>query len=104
MENSENLMLDHLKRFQTTLERVESKTDELIIRMGHPEVATVATKREIANVEGAHADLSVRLDRVVGRLERVERRLELPLSFSRSTAFGPFFITKLSTEVGQYRV
>ena len=50
MENIENLMLDHLKRFQATLERVESKTDELIIRMGHPEVATAATKREIANV------------------------------------------------------
>ena len=77
MENIENLMLEHLKRFQVTLERVESKTDELIIRMGHLEVATAATKREIANVEGAHADLSVRLDRVVGRLERVERRLEL---------------------------
>ena len=76
MENIE-LMLEHLKRFQATLERVESKTDELIVRMGHLEVATAATKREIANVEGAHADLSVRLDRVVGRLERVERRLEL---------------------------
>ena len=85
-------------------ERVEAKTDELIVRVGHLEVATAATKREIANVEGAHADLSVRRDRVVGRLERVERRFELALSFSKSTAFGPFFITKLSTEVGQYRV
>ena len=39
MENIENLMLEHLKRFQATLERVESKTDELIVRMGHLEVA-----------------------------------------------------------------
>ena len=77
MENIENLMIEHLKRFQVTLERVESKTDELIVRMGHLEVATAATKREIANAEGAHADLSVRLDRMAGRLERVERRLEL---------------------------
>ena len=76
MENIEQ-MLEHLKRFQATLERVESKTDELIVRMGHLEVATASTKREIASVEGAHADLSVRLDRVVGRLERVDRRLEL---------------------------
>jgi hypothetical protein len=77
MEHIENLMLEHLKRFQTTLERVEAKTDEMIVRMGHLEVSTAATKREIAHVEGSHADLSVRLDRVVGRLERVERRLEL---------------------------
>ena len=77
MENIENLMIEHLKRFQVTPERVESKTDGLIVRMGHLEVATAATKREIANAEGAYADLSVRLDRVVGRLERVERRLEL---------------------------
>ena len=57
-----------MKHFQATLERVESKTDELIIRMEHLQVATAATKREIANVEGAHADLSVRLNRVVGEL------------------------------------
>ena len=36
--------LKHLKRFQVALERVESKTDELIIRMGHLEVATASTK------------------------------------------------------------
>lgn len=77
MENSQNLMLEHLKRFQVTLERVESKTDELIVRMGHLEVATASTKREVAHAEESHADLSVRLDRVVGRLDRVERRLEL---------------------------
>jgi ubiquinone biosynthesis protein UbiJ len=70
MENIENSMFEHLKRFQSTLERVESKTDELIVRMGHLEVATAATKREVAHVEESHADLSV-------RLERVERRLEL---------------------------
>ena len=37
-------MIEHLKRFQVTLERVESKTDALIVRMGHLEVATAATK------------------------------------------------------------
>ncbi len=77
MKTIENLMLEPMKRFQTTLERVESKTDEMIVRLGHLEVATAGTKREIAHAEGAHADLSVRLDRLLGRLERVERRLEL---------------------------
>ena len=77
MDNIQNLMLEHLKRFQVTLERMESKTDELIVRMGHLVVATASTKREVAHVEESHADLSVRLDRVVNRLDRVERRLEL---------------------------
>ena len=77
MENIENLMLEHLKRFQVTLERVENKVDELIVRVGHLEVAMGAVKRDIAHTEENSADLSVRLDRIAGRLERVERRLEL---------------------------
>jgi hypothetical protein len=36
-------MLEHLKRFQATLERVESKTDALIVRVDHLEVATTVT-------------------------------------------------------------
>lgn len=53
MENIENLMLEHLKRFQVTLERVESKADELIIRMGHLEVATASTKRLDSECRGS---------------------------------------------------
>ena len=77
MDNIENLMLEHLKRFQATLERVENKVDELIIRVGHLEVAMGGAKRDVAHVEETQADLSVRVDKLAGRLERVEKRLEL---------------------------
>jgi hypothetical protein len=70
-------MLEHLKRFQTTLERVENKVDELIVRTGHLEIAMGGVKREVAHSEESQADLSVRVDRLAGRLERVEKRLEL---------------------------
>ncbi|MDR2186554.1 MAG: hypothetical protein LBE62_00710 [Azonexus sp.] len=49
MSNIENLMLEHLKKFQATLERMENKIDE-------------------------H---SIRMDRIIERIERIERRLEL---------------------------
>lgn len=77
MDNIENLMLEHLKRFQATLERVENKVDELIIRVGHLEVAMGGVKRDVAHIEETQADLSVRVDKLAGRLERVEKRLEL---------------------------
>jgi hypothetical protein len=42
-DNVENLMLEHLKRFQATLDRLERKQDELIGR--------------VANLEGSMASL-----------------------------------------------
>lgn len=38
-ENIENLILEHLKRFQAGQERIETKLDELVIRVGQLEGA-----------------------------------------------------------------
>jgi len=60
-DNIDNLMLEHLKHFQATLDRVERKLGEMVL----------------ADHTVSWAEQSVRLDRVVDRLDRMERRLEL---------------------------
>ncbi len=42
----ENLMLEHLKRFQTTLERIERRLDELTTRQTEPHTAVLGLRRD----------------------------------------------------------
>ena len=76
-ENIENLLLEHLKRFQAGQDRIERKLDEHTQRLGRIEI----TLARLASVQGQHeetyAEQSVRIDRLAERLDRVERRLEL---------------------------
>jgi len=49
-ENVENLLLEHLKRFQATQDRIERKLDEHTTRLGRIEVALArfsSTKRRL---------------------------------------------------------
>lgn len=77
VEAIENLLLEHLKRFQASLDRVERKCDELIIRVGQLEGGLAVIGRNIAHSDDNIAVLSVRLDRMNERIERIERRLDL---------------------------
>jgi len=77
VEAIENLLLEHLKRFQASLDRVERKCDELIIRVGQFEGGLAVIGRNIAHSDDNIAVLSVRLDRMNERIERIERRLDL---------------------------
>jgi hypothetical protein len=43
-ENVENMMLEHLKRFQATLERVEVRLDELTVRQGDTHAAVLSLR------------------------------------------------------------
>jgi hypothetical protein len=56
MDATSNLLLEHLKRFQATLERVESKVDEHTVRFGRLEVALSVQRSEFADLDGAEAD------------------------------------------------
>ncbi len=76
-ENVENLLLEHMKRFQAALDRIERKMEELIGRTGRLEVSMAGMRSDLAHGESNDAALSVRLDRVSERLDRVEKRLEL---------------------------
>lgn len=76
-ENIENLLLEHLKRFQAGQDRIERKLDEHTTRLGRLEVGLARLGGAIGQHEEAGAEQSVRIDRIAERLDRIERRLEL---------------------------
>ena len=67
---NENLVLEHLKAIQATLTRHGEQLTMLIDRVGRLE-------RRVADLHSDFVNLSVRVDSIDSRLERVERRLEL---------------------------
>ena len=76
-DNVENLMLEHLKRFQATLERIELRLGELAVRQTETHTAVLAVRRDQVNDAEISAHLQVQLDGVKERLARIERRLDL---------------------------
>ena len=76
-EKVENLMLEHLKRFQATLERIESKISELTMRQNETYSAVIGLRRDQAQDAEVAAHLQVQLDAVRDRLDRIERRIEI---------------------------
>lgn len=77
MTNTESLVLEHMKPFQGTLERVERKIDDLTQRVGRLEISLAGHRRELAMTDENAAAISIRVDRMNERLDRIERRLEL---------------------------
>ena len=76
-ENIENIILEHLKRFQTGQDRIERKLDEHTQRLGRIEVAIAGVRRDSIHNDESWAEQSVRIDGLSERLERIERRLEI---------------------------
>lgn len=76
-DNVENLMLEHLKRFQATLERIDHKLSELTTRQSDTHAAVLGLRRDQINDAEVTAHLQVQLDVVKDRLDRLERRLDL---------------------------
>ena len=73
----ENLLLEHMKRFQATLDRVERKQDELVGRIANLEGALASMMQHLGNLAAADAAQQLAIDNVSRRLDRIERRLEL---------------------------
>jgi hypothetical protein len=76
-ENVESLMLEHLKRFQATLDRVERDLREVKTRQNETHAALLGLRRDQLGDAELAAHLQVQLDGVSDRLDRIERRLEL---------------------------
>ena len=68
--DAENLSLEHLKQFQVAQSRLDQRLEEMILLLGHLE-------RGVAHLDEACALLSLRMDKLIERVARIERRLEL---------------------------
>ncbi len=77
MENVENMMIEHLKRFQAGQDRIERKLEEVTRRLANLEAGQASIIQHIGHLASADAQQQVSVDGFNSRLERIERRLEL---------------------------
>ncbi len=70
MAEVDNLVLEHLRHIRGQIDRVETKLDDLILRVGHIERSVAEHSVQLAEVNG-------RFDRLDGRVTRIEKRLDL---------------------------
>ena len=76
-DNIENLILDHLKRFQAGQDRIERELKEIKSRVTTLEATASTIMQYLAQISGSIAEQHVRYDNLEDRIQRIERRLEL---------------------------
>ena len=76
-DNIENLLLEHLKRFQAGQDRIERKIDELTRRISNLEGGQASIIQHLGHLAAADAQQQLAADGFNQRLERIEHRLEL---------------------------
>ena len=77
MNNTENPMLEHLKRFQAGQDRIERKLEDLTRRVGNLETGQAAIIQHLGMLAAADAQQQFSIDGLNARLDRIERRLDL---------------------------
>ena len=77
MSATENLMLEHLKRFQAGQDRIERRLEDLTRRVGNLETGQASIIQHLGGLAAADAQQQLSIDGLNTRLERIERRLEL---------------------------
>lgn len=76
-ENLDNLVLEHLRHIRGRVDQIGEDILDLKHRMASLESAMVGVKREVTSGDETDARQQVSIDRLVERIERIERRLEL---------------------------
>ena len=76
-DNVESLVLEHLKRFQATIDRMEHKYGEITNRLSNLESGQASIIQHLGHLSSADATAQIAIDRINERLDRIERRLEL---------------------------
>jgi len=76
-DNVENLLLEHMKRFQATLDRIERTLGEHTSRLANLEGGQAVIVQHLAHLSAADAAQQLSSDNLSARLDRIERRLEL---------------------------
>ena len=73
----DNLVLEHLKRFQAGQDRIERKMEEMTRPLSNLEAGQASIIQHLGHLASADAQQQLASDGVDQRLERIERRLEL---------------------------
>jgi len=76
-ENIDNIVLEHLRHIRSKVDKTEQSIDDLKIRMSRLESAMLTVKREVADGFGSEIHQQSFNDKIIERIERIERRLEL---------------------------
>jgi hypothetical protein len=76
-DHVENMLLEHMKRFQAMLEQIQRELREVKLRQSETHAAVLGIRRDQVNDAEITAHMQVQLDGVRDRLDRVERRLDL---------------------------
>lgn len=76
-DNVENLMLEHLKAIRADISSIKADLKENTSRLGRVELAIAGLRRDMAHYDEGSAEQSLRMDRIVDRIERIEKRLDL---------------------------
>ncbi len=76
-ENVENLIVEHLRHIRGRVDRIAEDMGDLKHRMSSLESAMVLVKREVSAGDETDARQQVALDRLLDRIDRIERRLDL---------------------------
>ena len=77
MDNVDNLVIEHLKRFQAGQDRIERKLEEVTRRLSKLEAGQASIIQHIGHLASVDAQQQLSVDGFNERLERIERRLEL---------------------------
>lgn len=76
-EPTENLILEHLKRFQAGQDRIERELKEIKGRLSQLDIGIASIRGDLAHLSGDQARQQISFDSLTERVERIERRLEL---------------------------
>lgn len=72
-----DLVLEHLRHIRSRVDSIDDKLTDVQSRMQSLESSMLLVKREVSHGDETSVRQQVSLDRLVARVERIERRLEL---------------------------
>jgi outer membrane murein-binding lipoprotein Lpp len=76
-DNVNNIVLEHLGHIRSRVDQIADDMSDLKHRMSSLESAMVSVKHEVAHGDETDARQQVTLDKIIDRIQRIERRLEL---------------------------
>ena len=76
-DDTANIILEHLRALRADLSVIKDDIREIKSRLTSLEAAVAGMRRDSANLFGDVVESHVRHDRLVERIERIERRLDL---------------------------